>query len=84
MFSRQMGCIQSPAWPTSDGLFNAAVDGQDVFVDQVHGPRPVGDLIVQAVDEASSLQLHMLGLEWRLRRHLWEGKTSRTQTRALG
>lgn len=49
--------------PTSDGLFNAAVDGQDVFVDQLHGPRPVGDLIVQTIDQASSLQLHMLGLE---------------------
>lgn len=36
----------SKARPTSDGLFNAAVDGQDVFVDQLHGPRPVGDLIV--------------------------------------
>lgn len=44
-----------PARPTSDGLFDAAVDGQDVFVDQVHGPRPVGDLIVQTIDEASSL-----------------------------
>lgn len=44
-------------------------------MDQLHGPRPVGDLIVQIIGDASSLQLQLLGLERRLRRRLWKQET---------
>lgn len=54
---------KSLAWLTYDGLFNAGVNRQDVFVDQLHGPRPVGDFIVQIISEASPLQLQLLGLK---------------------
>lgn len=42
-----------------------AVDGhgQDVLVDQLYGPWPVGDLVVEVVGQPSSLQLQLLGLQ---------------------
>lgn len=58
-----MKSIEELAWLTYDGLFNAGVNGQDVFMDQLHGPRPVGDLIVQIISEPGSLQLQLLGLK---------------------
>lgn len=53
---------------TSDGLFDAVVNRQDVLVDQLHGSGPVGELVVQIYGETSSLQLQLLGL----RRRLWK------------
>ena len=57
------GIHLKPARLTYDGLFNAGVNREDVFVDELHGPRPVGDLIVQIIGKASSLQLQLLGLK---------------------
>lgn len=54
---------EKPAWLTYDGLLNAGVNRQDVLVDQLHGPGPVGDPIVQIISEARSLQLQLLGLQ---------------------
>lgn len=48
---------------TYNGLFNAGVNRQNVFVDQLHGPGPVGDLIIQIIGESRLLQLQLLGLQ---------------------
>lgn len=67
MFNRSSPARPGPTWPTFNGLFNAAGDGQDVLADQLHGPRPVGDLVIQVVGEANSPLLQLPDLRRRLR-----------------
>lgn len=54
------------AVPTQQGVLQRAADGQDVLVDQLDGPGPVGDLVVEVVGQPRSLQLQLLGLQGRL------------------
>lgn len=47
---------------------------QDVLVDQLDGPRTVGDLVVEVVGQPGALQLQLLGLQGRLCRRLYRGR----------
>ena len=51
-------------WRTGQGVQH---HGQDVLVDQLDGPGPVGDLVVEVVGQPGPLELQLLGLEGRLR-----------------
>ena len=62
--------LDTAALVTYDGLFDAAVYRQDVLVNELHGARPVGDLVVEVVSQTGPLQLQLFGLEGGFHRRL--------------
>lgn len=59
---------------TNDGLLQAGLHRQDILLHQLHGARPLRDLLIEVICQPGSLQLQLLGLEGGLSRGLcmWE------------
>lgn len=46
-----------------EDLFDSRVNRQDVLLHQLHGARPLGDLLIEIICQSGPLQLHLCGLQ---------------------
>lgn len=60
---------------TNDGFLQAGLHRQDILLHQLHGARPLCNLLVEVIGQPGSLQLQLFGLEGRLSRGLCHERT---------